>query len=77
MSQDCDKAKHQLYQYLDDELDKETASSIRSHLEDCPGCSEPFDFERRLREAIKNCLSEDMPPSLEAKVRSLIREETA
>lgn len=77
MSQDCDKAKTHLYQYLDEELDQVTAESIRRHLDDCPDCGEPFDFERRLQQAVRKCLKEDMPAGLEAKVRDLIRQEHA
>lgn len=77
MSHDCDNAKGQLYQYIDSELDQDTAATVRTHLEDCPGCFDSFDFERRLKIVIKKCLHEDMPESLEAKVRDLIRQETS
>lgn len=76
MSHDCGDAQDQLYQYLDAELDEETAAAVRSHLEDCNGCHESFDFERRLKVVIKNCLTEDMPQNLEQKVRELIRQES-
>lgn len=79
MSQDCDcgDAQDQIYEYLDSELDAETATSVRNHLEDCPGCFDSFDFERRLKVVVKKCLTEDMPESLEHKVRQLIRQEMA
>lgn len=77
MSEYCEKAKAKLYQYLDDELDQATAASIRGHLDDCPDCSEPFDFERKLQMAIKKCLSEDLPDGFEARMRMVIRGETA
>lgn len=77
MSENCEKAKAKLYQYLDDELDQATAESIRSHLDDCPDCLEPFDFERRLQMAIRKCLREDLPDGFEARVRMVIRQETA
>lgn len=72
---DCGKAQDRLYQYLDAELDEETAAAVRRHLKDCNGCHDSFDFERRLKFVIKNCLTEDMPESLEHKVRELIRQE--
>jgi anti-sigma factor (TIGR02949 family) len=79
MSHDCDcgDAQDQIYEFLDSELDEETAESVRSHLDDCPGCFDSFDFERRLKVVIRRCLTEDMPEALEVKVRALIREETA
>lgn len=79
MSHDCDcgDAQDQLYQFLDSELDEETASSVRRHLDDCNGCHDSFDFERRLKLMIRQCLTEDMPEALEVKVRELIRYETS
>jgi mycothiol system anti-sigma-R factor len=79
MSHDCDcgDAQDQLYQYLDAELDEETAASVRHHLDDCGGCFDSFDFHRRLKLVIREHLSEDMPESLDEKVKSLIRQEHA
>lgn len=76
MSNDCGEAQDQIYQYLDAELDDKTAAAVRSHLDDCPGCLKSFDFERRLKFVIRRCLTEDMPDTLESKVRELIRRET-
>jgi mycothiol system anti-sigma-R factor len=78
MSHDCDcgDAQDQIYQYLDAELDEATATSVREHLDDCEPCFESFDFERRLKYVIRAHLSEDMPQSLQVKVRELIRQET-
>lgn len=77
MSQECDcgDAQDQIYQYLDAELDEETASSVRTHLDDCGGCFDSFDFERRLKIVIRDHLKEDMPDALEDKVKDLIRQE--
>jgi anti-sigma factor (TIGR02949 family) len=79
MSNDCEcgDAQDQIYQYLDAELDEATAASIRLHLDDCPGCFDSFDFERRLKTVIRTHLADDMPSGLEEKVKTLIRQETA
>lgn len=74
---ECGDAVDQLYQYLDSELDPETAVSVRKHLEDCDGCDESFEFERRLKGLIRDHLTEDMPRSLEEKVIELIHHETS
>jgi len=74
---DCGDAVDQIYQYLDAELDEGTAASIRSHLDDCPGCFDSFDFERRLKVVIRAHLSDELPEGLEAKVKDMIRHETA
>lgn len=79
MSNDCDcgDAQDQIFQYLDSELDEGTAIAVRGHLEDCNGCFDSFDFHRRLKIIIRTHLTEDMPVSLEQKVRELIRHETS
>lgn len=79
MSHDCDcgDAQDQIYQYLDSELDKDTAAAVRRHLDDCDGCFDSFEFERRLKGVIRDCLSEDVPERLENQVRELIRQETS
>lgn len=74
---DCGDATDQIYEYLDSELDQETAASIRAHLEDCPDCFDSFDFERRLKVVIRKHLGDDMPSQLEEKVKALIRRENA
>jgi anti-sigma factor (TIGR02949 family) len=76
MKHDCQDALGQLYQYLDAEVDEVTASRVKGHLDDCSGCFDSFDFERRLKTVIRDCLTEDMPEALELKVIALIREES-
>jgi anti-sigma factor (TIGR02949 family) len=78
MSHDCDcgDAQDQIYQYLDAELDEETSTAVRAHLDDCDGCFDSFDFERRLKGLVRRHLTEDMPETLEMKVRELLRHET-
>ena len=77
MSHDCDcgDAQDQIYQYLDAELDEKTSIAVRAHLDDCDGCFDSFDFERRLKGLVRRHLTEDMPETLEMKVRELIRHE--
>jgi anti-sigma factor (TIGR02949 family) len=77
MSHDCDcgDAQDQIYEFIDSELDEETAESVRQHLEDCPPCFDSFEFERRLKLVIRKCLTEEMPDRLEVRVRALIRQE--
>lgn len=77
MSHVCDESIQKLYQYLDSELDQETADQIRTHLEECGPCWDSFDFERRLKAVVHSHLSEDMPDELLDKVRDLIRSETS
>lgn len=75
MSRECDEALASLYQYLDTELDSVSTEKIKAHLEECPGCDAPFDFEGRLRTVVKERLNEDVPDDFVEKLRSMLAKE--
>jgi mycothiol system anti-sigma-R factor len=75
MSKDCDEALANLYTYLDAELDGATSDKIRAHLEECPGCGRPFDFEARLRTVVRERLDEEVPDSFVAKLHQALEDE--
>ena len=77
MSQDCDEALENLYLYLDSELDQVSTERIRSHLDECTDCVNSFEFEKRLKDVIKERLNEDVPESLVARVREALAKESA
>ncbi|MEX0863735.1 MAG: zf-HC2 domain-containing protein [Acidimicrobiia bacterium] len=74
---DCDQALANLYLYLDAELDQASAMKVKTHLEACNGCDAPFDFERRLREVIRNRLGEEIPEVFVLRLRTLLAHETS
>lgn len=71
----CDDALNNLYTYLDREADDATLAGIRSHLDDCGHCANSFDFERRLKEVIKERLAEEVPPEFLDRLRQAITKE--
>lgn len=75
MSRECDEALANLYQYLDSELDTATSERIRAHLDDCPGCLPPYEFESRLKTVVKSRLDEDVPEAFVARLRDALAEE--
>ena len=77
MSQDCDEALENLYLYLDSELDQVSTERIRSHLDECTDCVNSFEFEKRLKDVIKERLNEDVPEHLVARVREALAKESA
>ena len=77
MSNDCDEALENLYLYLDSELDQVSTERIRSHLDECTDCVNSFEFEKRLKDVIKERLNEDVPESLVARVREALAKESA
>jgi mycothiol system anti-sigma-R factor len=75
MSRECDEALANLYKYLDAELDTATTERIRHHLDDCPGCMAPFDFESRLKTVVRERLDEDVPDSFVSKLHQALEKE--
>ena len=76
-ARNCDEAMERLYEYLDEEMDDATAEGIRSHLDDCGGCHDSFDFERRLKVVVRERLSEEVPEPFLSKLRNALEEEAA
>lgn len=74
---DCDEAMERLYEYLDNEMDDATAEGIRSHLSDCGGCHDSFDFELRLKSVIREKLAEEVPARFIVQLRYALDQEKA
>ena len=68
----CDEALEELYLYLDGELTEERRVTIRTHLEDCSGCFEAFDFEAELRLVIAHRCRDEVPEAFRDKIASLL-----
>lgn len=69
---DCKDALHQLYGFLDGELNDNKRAAIQHHLDTCQPCAEPYDFEAELRLVIRKKCAETVPDSLMAKVRKAL-----
>ena len=76
-SSNCDEAMERLYEYLDKELDNATAEGIRNHLDDCGGCHNSFEFERKLKKVVRERLSEEVPDRFLIELRKAIDHEAA
>ncbi|MCM8775811.1 MAG: zf-HC2 domain-containing protein [Candidatus Omnitrophica bacterium] len=50
---DCDKAKGQLYEYLDGELTPRKIWEIFGHLTECRRCFSLFEFEYLLKQILR------------------------
>lgn len=75
MSEHCKDALEKLYAYLDHELDSESVSVIKEHIDDCPPCGGAFAFEERLLVAIRSGLSEEIPAVVLERIKTTIRTE--
>jgi mycothiol system anti-sigma-R factor len=72
---ECQDALHELYGYLDGELNDDRRAAIHRHLDGCQPCAEPYDFEAELREVIRRKCQEQVPDSLLSKVRDALARE--
>ncbi len=68
----CEEALRQLAAYLDRELAGEEHRALEHHLGVCRSCFSRAEFERRLKSEIAGLASDEVPPSLELRVRALI-----
>jgi mycothiol system anti-sigma-R factor len=70
----CEEAVQKLYEYLDKELDQETADLLNKHLDICKGCCDHFEFEKKVRGLIQEkCFDEKAPQFLKDKIRNKLR----
>jgi anti-sigma factor (TIGR02949 family) len=70
----CEDVIQQLYAYLDGELDASCEFDVDDHLHKCQECLGRAEFERRLREKIRNGDPIDAPPALRNKLMSFLKE---
>ena len=70
---DCDEALHELYQYIDGELDDERRTAIHDHLDKCGPCLDAFDFEEELRKVVAKRCHDSVPQSLRDRIAAQLQ----
>jgi anti-sigma factor (TIGR02949 family) len=68
----CEEVLHHLFAYLDQELDAETSAEIERHLESCRGCFSRAEFEKRLKERVRETGSAPASEALHSRIRFLL-----
>jgi mycothiol system anti-sigma-R factor len=71
----CDDAIHDVYSYLDREMNWYRAWKIRRHISACGSCEGAFTFEERLLVVIKERLHEEVPPEFLERLRQALASE--
>lgn len=71
----CDDALHELYHLLSGELDDQRREQIRTHLDECAPCAEPYDFYAELRRCLQQRCQDQAPADLLARIELAIRHE--
>jgi mycothiol system anti-sigma-R factor len=72
---DCDKAIHRMYHYLDGELTVWRRWRITRHLDECPPCAHGYDFEMELRQVISVRCRDTVPEALKQRIADAIGEQ--
>lgn len=68
----CDDALHEVYSYLDQEVNWYRSWVIRRHLKGCPPCVQAYKFEERLRVVVRERLREEVPGEFMERLRRAI-----
>jgi predicted anti-sigma-YlaC factor YlaD len=75
MSRPCDVCFHNVYSYLDREINRIQAWRIRRHLTRCGECQSAYVFEEKLLLLVKSRLREDLPPDFIDRLRRALSDE--
>ena len=70
---DCSRARLQLYEYLDGEMDPDDCARIRVHLKHCGPCLKEYDLDQMLKALVRrSCGCEAAPTELRMQILSRI-----
>ena len=70
---DCSRARLQVYQYLDGEMEPDDCAKIREHLAHCGPCLEEYDLDQMLKAVVRrSCGCEVAPIELREQILTRI-----
>jgi len=72
MSDNCDTALTEIYEFLDGELDDTARARIEVHLRECSPCLEAFDFETQLRHVLATRCKDKVPDELRSRIQAAL-----
>lgn len=68
----CEQVIQNIWDYLDREMCSTDVSEIEKHLDLCRGCYSRIEFEKILREKMKNSTEHCCPEKLKQRIKDLI-----
>ena len=71
MKDPCSHCEEMMQPYLDHVLTDEEMVEAEAHLDACEHCRRRYRFEESLRQFVRKCCAEEMPPELKQKLASL------
>ena len=67
----CEKCEEAMQPYLDRVLSEAERQEAEQHLATCSHCARRYRFEESLRQFVRKCCAEQMPPELKQRLASL------
>jgi mycothiol system anti-sigma-R factor len=67
----CEKCEEVMQPYLDRVLSEAERQEAEEHLAGCSHCARRYRFEESLRQFVRKCCDEQMPPELKQKLAAL------
>ncbi len=71
---DCSQVIHQIFTFIDNEMDQADCAVIQKHLDECGPCLAKYDLERTVKSLVQRSCSEQAPDALREKVLVRIRQ---
>jgi mycothiol system anti-sigma-R factor len=71
---DCSEVIHQIFVFIDNELDQATSGEIQQHLDECGPCLREYNLVRTVKSLVARSCKEAAPEELREKVLMRIRE---
>ena len=70
----CEEVIAHLLSYLDGEIDDAARARIDRHLEECRGCCSRAEFEKALRDRLRQAGDTEASPSLRERIKALMEQ---
>ena len=67
----CEKCEEVMQPFLDRVLSDAELREAEEHLAGCSSCAKRYRFEESLRQFVRKCCEEEMPPELKEKLAAL------
>jgi mycothiol system anti-sigma-R factor len=69
----CDEVLHEIEHYLHGELGQQQSSRLATHLEECSPCLERAEFQRKLKEIVRDKCRCETPEHVVLRIQQAIR----
>lgn len=68
----CEEVIEQLFRYLDREVEEDLGERIHHHLERCRDCFSRAEFEKRLRDRVRDAAETKAPDRTHQRIRRIL-----